>query len=103
MEKAIEMDTTRARSARALDIIFNEVDDRLCDGKFDEVNEILQVVDIEDTSVRLLIGYLTITLAAHKKLPYRPTFFQRCKTEFEKRPESQNRINGLTQGLEGSS
>ena len=57
----------------SLDIIFDRLDDLLCDNKFAECDDFLLRVAAEPESSPLsaLVGVLTVTLAASKKLPHR--------------------------------
>lgn len=66
-----------------LDHIFDYLDDLFLDGKFEEANNHLRSVDIANTPIVLLIGYLTITFCAKDKLPYRGTMFLKTKWKIE--------------------
>lgn len=57
----------------SLDIIYDRLDDLLCDNKFDECDDFLVRVaaEPERSPLSALIGVLTVTLAASKKLPHR--------------------------------
>lgn len=62
---------------RALDIIFNTIDDLLLDDKFDICNQILESVWVDVFDLDLLLGFLTITFAAKSHLKCRERFFER--------------------------
>jgi hypothetical protein len=79
-----------------IDNIYDTVDDLLIAKKFDEVNQILESLDIDNMEVVYLLSYLTITLPAWKQLKYRATFFDKCKESFIKRKENVDELlNGL--------
>lgn len=54
---------------RALDDLYDRIDDALCAGDFASVDRELAAVDVEKTDVTMLLGWLTITYAAKDKLP----------------------------------
>jgi len=58
-------------SDEALMILFRGIDNLLCEGKFEQVNQDLQDIDLEKLDSTLLVGLLSITFAAKKHLPYR--------------------------------
>ena len=78
-----------------LDFIFDCIDDMLIAGEFSEVNEIIKKVDINKYDISLLLGFLTITLSAKNKLPYRSEFFMNVKNSYHK-----NDVNEMFSGLE---
>ena len=82
---------------KRLDEIYNKVDDLLLAGKFEEVDKLLSYIDVRNTNIDILLGWLTITLAARSKLKNRANFFFQCKTKivFDDRNSST-----LLQGLE---
>ena len=47
---------------RWIDLVFNEIDDLFIDGKYEEIDAILEKVNVKDTPLTILVGYLTITL-----------------------------------------
>jgi hypothetical protein len=57
----------------SLDIIYDRLDDLLCENKFDECDDFLVRVaaEPERSPLSALVGVLTVTLAASKKLPHR--------------------------------
>lgn len=57
----------------SLDIIYDRLDDLLCENKFDECDDFLLRVaaEPERSPLSALVGVLTVTLAASKKLPHR--------------------------------
>jgi len=68
----------------AIDVIFDKIDQMLTDGKFTEVDDILREIDVEKMKMVYLIGFLTITYAAHSKLVERDIFFERVSGHLEK-------------------
>ena len=75
MADALDTDS-RGESSLALDMIFRQVDQLLRDGKFPEVDRVLQAAPIEGTSLTVLLGLLSITLPASQYLPSRDSFFE---------------------------
>ena len=57
----------------SLDIIYDRLDDLLCENKFAECDDFLvRIADEPERSpLAALVGILTVTLAAAKKLPHR--------------------------------
>ena len=86
---------------KRLDAIFDTIDDLCLAGKFDEVDNVLKNVDIQNEPTTLLIGYLTITLMAHKgnKLNCRTLFYDKVEEELRRRGETEKRIKNLLVGL----
>lgn len=82
---------------KAIDIIFNNIDDRLLEGKFEDINEDLKLINIPNTSTLLLVAVLTITLTAYNKLDYRSKFFESIEQEFLEREG--DRTKELLRGL----
>ena len=80
-----------------LDIIFDHIDGSLTQGAFEGVDQILAEADIKKCSVDVLVGLLTITLAARKRLKSRADFFLRVEREIRSRGEWEE---GLLAGLE---
>ena len=65
----------RGERAQALDIVYDAVDDLLSEGEFKQVNSLLNEVYVENLPSELLLGLLTITLAASPKLVGRSSFY----------------------------
>jgi len=83
---------------KQIDKIFDQVDDLCLEGKFEEVDEILKSVDIENTMEELLIAYLAITKAATPKLRWRDRFYSDVFSKFLKTrgiSETQNLLKNL--------
>jgi hypothetical protein len=65
-------------------------------GWFDEINFELEELDIQITNTDILLGWLTVTLPAKSKLPFRKEFFNKVVLEIEKRGEMEpNLLRGL--------
>ena len=77
---------------KALDIIYDKVDDWLCAGKFSTCNEFLKLVDVNTADSLLLLAILTVTHAARDKLPYRTEFIKCIRTSMELRGEDYEKI-----------
>lgn len=54
---------------RAMDILFDHVDDMFLEGKFIECDSILQSIDLDRLSSTMLVGVMSIMHAARDKLP----------------------------------
>jgi len=64
-----------------LDKINDDFDGLFLEGNINEVNDFLKDVDIKNVETDLLLSYLTATLPAKSKLPYRNDFYikvERC-------------------------
>jgi len=58
----------------ALDLVFNKIDALFTEGKFKEVDDILDAIDLSRLSTSLMRGFLTITWAGKKHLNNRVKF-----------------------------
>ena len=54
-----------------LDSLYDDIDDALLAGRFDEVDEKIRGLDVAALPVEVLLGWLTITHPAAEKLPAR--------------------------------
>jgi hypothetical protein len=90
----------KGRVADAMDIVFKEVDAALRRGRigFGECDELLENLDIATLSLRMLMGLLSITLAASRGLPSRRRFFNAAYRELKSQGKDPNRLIG---GLRG--
>jgi len=61
---------------RKLDWIYDWVDGLMRDGRFGELDRMLDTIIVDDHQVDELLGYLTATLPAKGKLTARPKFCQ---------------------------
>ncbi len=82
----------RERLDTALDLIFDQVDELLLSGAFDEVDQILGHVVPDEFSTEVLVGLLTVTLPAKNQLARRDEFFQRVAETLRTRGETDQRI-----------
>jgi hypothetical protein len=78
-----------------IDPIYDIIDAYMRYGKFDTINDWLRVIP-KCTTTNHLLAYLTATLPAKSKLPYRPIFFKMVEEEIKRRGEWEN---NLLQGL----
>ena len=86
------------RTARALDVLFDHIDDMLCDGEFQRCDEVIQHIDLERLNTSLLVGVLSITLAAREKLNHRRQVVEAIRKRLE--ILAPGRVEPLMQGLE---
>jgi hypothetical protein len=84
----------------ALDILFDHVDDMLLDGEFEQVNALIEQLDFEalGMGIDLVIGVLSITLAAAPLLPARAALYDRAVCRLE--VLSPGRVDRLLSGLD---
>lgn len=85
------------RNDKAIDRVFDEVDELLLAGDFAKVDELLSEVDLAKLNPALLIGFLTITNVARKKLLAREDFVQRVERRL--RALAPERTEALLNGL----
>lgn len=81
----------------AISLLFREVDERFHSGEFSLCNEELKEIDLKRLSPSLLVGLLSITLAAKEKLPYRKELVQ--KIEDQLRFLCPDRVDRMMKGL----
>ena len=79
-----------------LDVIFDHIDDLLIAGEFARVECVLALVDVTRLSTDAMVGFLSITLAAKSKLPYRRAFVAMVRAALADLPGK----GGLLKGLE---
>jgi len=65
----------RGQTDASLDIIYDRIDEMLLAGEFDQVDRLLVDTSPNTLSVDLLLGVLTVTLPARKRLANRAAFF----------------------------
>jgi type III restriction enzyme len=83
----------------ALDLVFDTVDDMLLEGRFTQVNRLLECVPVAQLDPVILIGFLSITGAAREALHSRPALVAAVREALRERmtPEELERA---MQGLE---
>jgi len=81
-------------TAAALDVVFDRIDDWLCEGKFEECDKFLGRLKVEETPTRLLLAILTVTYAAFDRLENRDEVFKRTWLALVFRGEDANRLLG---------
>ena len=78
LETVYMMDLTGDHD-KAIDIVFDRIDDMLCAGDFAGVDGIIDGVDLGRLSTGLIIGLLSITLAAGDQLSRRESLVARAE------------------------
>lgn len=68
-----------------LDKLFYYIDESFLAGKFDEIDEFLEKLDISQIDETLLIGILTVCFSAQDKLKNYASFYEKVKQVVEKR------------------
>ena len=86
------------RTDTALDVLFDHIDDMLCNGEFQKCDDGIQQIDLERLDTNLLVGVLSITLAAREKLTRRAQVVQAIRKRLE--ILAPGRVEPLTEGLE---
>jgi hypothetical protein len=80
----------------AITILFNRVDLLLSAERFEEVNALFERIPTEGTSIRFLMGVLSITLPASHRLSNRAAFFDRVwQACLAKGRDAENLLGGL--------
>lgn len=87
----------RGQLDAALDLVYDQIDEKLSSGSLDQMDRLLANVDPESLSTDLLLGLLTATLPARSRLPARNRFYREVERVLRNRPEWEE---GLLAGLE---
>jgi len=98
IEKIKELDTP-GTSDKCLDAMFKWVNSLCYAGSWDEINETLRSMDVEEWSAGALVGFLSIARPASPHLVDGVSFFGRVKEKFL-RDEGEKRTSALTGGLQ---
>ncbi len=83
---------------RALDLLFETMDEFMWDGRFDVVDKLLQGFDINKCSLTLAVGMLSITLAAKDELPSRAALWDAVYLAAKKK-KGRRRATEMMKGL----
>jgi len=88
-------------SHKAMDVLFDYIDDLCIAGKFDIVDNFVAESEagIESLSTQILVGVLGITHPARTKLTNRKRLIDACRTKFLK-TEGKKRTKGLLDGFD---
>ena len=73
-----------------LDLIYDQIDCKLKEQNFHEIDELLKSINVAEYSVDLLLGLLTATLPAKSKLHSRAKFFSAVETTIKERGQWEN-------------
>lgn len=96
---ALQLHLKYASEDRVLDALYNAVDDLFLQGRFDEVDQLLEdlisLEELQDFDKTLLLGIATITLSAHNHLPSRDNFLKQLDKIWEADPEREVLLKGL--------
>lgn len=85
------------RLEEAIDLLYDNVDDMLLEGKMQECDDILQQIDIRRLDSYLMIGLLSITLSASEHLPHRKVLVEEIENYL--RATEPERADALMKGL----
>ena len=83
---------------KSLDLLCKHVDQLLTAGKFEECDKFIQAANFENLNTNMIVGVLSVTLAAKYELPSRIDFYRTAHSEFS-RYFSEDRVQGLLDGL----
>lgn len=92
------VDEERVSEERVLDLIFKEIDNMLCKGKFSECDAGLREILPQAFSTTSQVGILAITLSARDHLPSRGQLFEKIVNVLTQR-EGKKKAHALLAGL----
>lgn len=81
----------------AIDLLYDNVDEMLLADKMSECDAILRTIDISRLEGKLMVGVLSITLAAREHLPYRAVLVAEIEEHF--RLTDPENVEALVSGL----
>lgn len=81
----------------AIDLLYDNVDEMLLAGKMSECDAILRTIDIHRLEGHLMVGVLSITLAAREHLPHRTVLVAEIEEHF--RLTDPDNVEALMSGL----
>lgn len=86
---------------RAMDALFDYIDDLCIAGNFDTVDKFVaeSETEIENLSTQILVGVLSITHPARSKLTNRKSLISACRVKFLK-TEGERRAKALLDGFD---
>lgn len=92
----LEKNSKNKDKDKAIDFVFDAIDELLRKGKFTKVNSVIAGIEVEDMSTTLLLTFLTTTAPARSKLPFRPEFYNKVeKTILNRGKLKDNILYGL--------
>ena len=86
-------------SAKRIDSIMWWCDEMFLDGRFSIVNEALANTNVNTLTIDEILTWLTASRWAEEHLPYRDTFYAKCKAELLDREPDKDRVDRLIRGL----
>lgn len=81
----------------AIDMLFDRVDRMMLDEKFEDVDGLLRIIDVDRLDSNLMVGVLTITQCARERLAERVGALERIEKRL--RATDPDRVDELLQGL----
>lgn len=96
--KVVERLAGAGRKARALDVLYTNVDAAMSVGEFEAIDGILASLDLDAFDTSLQLGFLSITRAAKDKLKERAGLYGRIHARLV--ASDPTRVDALLQGLE---
>jgi hypothetical protein len=97
LKRANRLDA-KGHTDKALDLVYDQVDELMWNGSFQKLDSILASVHAADYSADLLLGILTATFPGHHRLPVRKKLYEETERVLRERGEYEE---GLLVGLEG--
>ncbi len=82
-----------------LDFIFETIDNYLIQGKFELINTLLEIININKLNSNTIIGILTITNRHKNELKYRKHFYENSKIRLNEK-HTKEKVYHLLYGLE---
>lgn len=64
-------------------------------GQWNRMDDVLKGVDVENTSITLLLAYLTTSAWVKKHLSYREEFYKKVEEKLKDHPEREGLLDGL--------
>jgi len=98
LDKVMQLDR-EGQVDDAIDIVYENMDELLLDGKYQAAGEILEHIECDQLSEYLLIAFATITLTKKKIIPKRDDFMARVRDSLRRRGTDDEEIDDLLAGL----
>lgn len=78
-----EITTKQEVSNRELSYIIEEILKMMCAGELQELDDLLRDMDVEKTSIVVMIACLRTPFLVRDQLPHWKTYLQRCQVSFQ--------------------
>jgi hypothetical protein len=91
------LETNKMR--KAIDVVFDNIDNLCCEQKFEEIDEILSKADLDRLDENLIVAFLTISFGAKNYIKQRASFYEKAKLKLLG-SENENVVKEILNGLE---